>query len=122
MQDLAGLLGRQRRGRDQGFGELAGPAGFRSKAGALTDSMGEHDGHAGRRQGDQRIDGEPERLQFDRARTDLEGQPGGDAPDPEGRGDAGDQIGMAAGGSRVLADLDTSRRRGRLEGDRRCIR
>src|SRR5690606_14809592 len=39
-------------------------------------------------------------FQRHRARTELIGEPGGDAADPQGRGQASDQIGVAAGTGR----------------------
>ncbi|MNS48104.1 hypothetical protein D3C72_806610 [compost metagenome] len=101
---------------DQGFGHVAGAAGFLRKTGALTHGVGQHDGQTGRGQGDQGVNGQTQGLQLDRARSELVGEPGGDAADPQGRGQTGDQIGVAAGlPGRRRARGDRGRRRGVLD-------
>ncbi|MND81317.1 hypothetical protein D3C80_731080 [compost metagenome] len=115
-QHLSSLVRRQGGRADQGFGHVAGAAGFLRQAGALTHGVRQHDGQTGRGQGDQGVNGQTQRLQLDRARSELIGEPGGDAADPQGRGQTGDQIGVAAGFQRGCAARSKgSRRRGVLD-------
>ncbi|MNQ76219.1 hypothetical protein D3C85_910480 [compost metagenome] len=117
-QHLTRLMGGQGGRADQGLGHVAGASGLEGQVGALTDGVGQHDGQTGGGQGDQGVNGQPQGLQRHRARTELIGEPGGDAADPQGRGHAGDQIGVAAG---TCDGGATAGRRGGDRGGRRRL-
>lgn len=121
-------LPRREGGRsNEGLRQVTSSPGFGGQAGALPDRVGQHDGQSGRGQGDQGVDGDPQRIEVRPASSEFISRPGGDTADPQGGGDACRNIGLATrlrlapgngcgsdgGGSRALEG------RGRLACDSR---
>ena len=121
LQHLAGTLCRERGGGQQGLGQVAGALRLGGQTGALPHRMGQQDRQTGRGQGDHGEEGQPQRLQIKAPGAVFKRAPGHDAGDPQGGGQPGDQIGVAAGRDRLGrgAGHRRGRRRRIIGGGRR---
>ncbi|MNI08396.1 hypothetical protein D3C73_614320 [compost metagenome] len=95
VQHLPRLIGGQGGRPDQGVGHFAGAPRLLRQSRSLTHGVGQKDGEAYRRQQDQGVNRQAQGIDLHHPRTQLIGEPGRQAPDPKGRGQAGDQIGVA---------------------------